>query len=353
MNLNNKSHLISFRIFLLLLLIMFHSLFFILMASGGYAFHNQQSKVQQKRKSLPSDSSKANVSLSKKIDLYKDFLYNKHTLKDEYMYGKIKRKFQWDKIEEKLVFIDSIQRKKNQYGILQNYKNKNGLPPLVKGYKKDAYNRIADKYGTERTQAIPLYLKKDTIIPEIYANDGIWVKIINDTDTLSNWVSVETLSKKATWLVPRNYLKKLNDTIQFKHVIIIDVKNQNITTLEKIKSKWLVRSMNPATTGKHSPPHKQETPLGMFVLQDKRNKMYYLVDGTQDIAGFAPYASRFSMGGYIHGIPLVNPNTELVEYSWSLGTTPRSHMCVRNATSHAKFIFDWAPAQQTLIFVID
>lgn len=353
MNLKKKSHLISFRIFHLLFLIIFLFLSFLLMASGGNAIQNQQSKVQQKRKPLPSDSIKANISLSKKINLYKDFLYNKHTLKDEYMYGKIKRKFQWDKIEEKLIFVDSIQRKKNQYGILQNYKNKNGQPPLAKGYKKDAYNRIADKYGTERTQAIPLYLKKDTITPERYANDGIWVKVLNDTDTLSNWVSIETLSKKAMWLVPRNYLKKLNDTIQFKHVIIIDVKNQNITTLEKIKTKWFVRSMNPATTGKHNPPHKQETPLGMFVLQDKRNKMFYLVDGTQDIAGFAPYASRFSMGGYIHGIPLVNPNTELVEYSWSLGTTPRSHMCVRNATSHAKFIYDWAPSQKTLIFVID
>ena len=31
----------------------------------------------------------------------------------------------------------------------------------------------------------------------------------------------------------------------------------------------------------------------------------------------------------------------------------RSHMCVRNATSHSKFIFDWAPVNETIIFVLE
>lgn len=51
----------------------------------------------------------------------------------------------------------------------------------------------------------------------------------------------------------------------------IDRHNQNITTLErKERGYWLIRSMNPATTGQHRPPYAQETPLGMFVLQEKR-----------------------------------------------------------------------------------
>ncbi|MEO3497874.1 L,D-transpeptidase, partial [Phocaeicola vulgatus] len=29
------------------------------------------------------------------------------------------------------------------------------------------------------------------------------------------------------------------------------------------------------------------------------------------------------------------------------------HMCVRNATSHAKFIFEWAPVNETIIFVLE
>ena len=47
------------------------------------------------------------------------------------------------------------------------------------------------------------------------------------------------------------------------------------------------------------------------------------------------------------------PVQKLIEYSWSLGTIPRSHMCVRNATSHSKFIFDNMPAEATLIVVIE
>ena len=42
------------------------------------------------------------------------------------------------------------------------------------------------------------------------------------------------------------------------------------------------------------------------------------------------------------------PRKSLIEYSPTLGTTPRSHMCVRNATSHAKFVYDWAPVNELL-----
>ncbi|MGL5636936.1 MAG: L,D-transpeptidase, partial [Bacteroidales bacterium] len=64
-------------------------------------------------------------------------------------------------------------------------------------------------------------------------------------------------------------------------------------------------------------------------------------------------ANRFSGGAYIHGVPVELPATALIEYSPTLGTSPRSHMCVRNATSHAKFIYDWAPVDATIIVVID
>lgn len=73
----------------------------------------------------------------------------------------------------------------------------------------------------------------------------------------------------------------------------------------------------------------------------------------EETGGYAPYASRFTDGAYIHGVPVNEPRKTQIEYSWSLGTTPRSHMCVRNATSHAKFIFDWAPVNETIIFVLE
>ena len=79
--------------------------------------------------------------------------------------------------------------------------------------------------------------------------------------------------------------------------------------------------------------------------------MIFLKDGSAATGGFAPYASRFNNGGYIHGVPTNAPATGIIEYSYTLGTIPRSHMCVRNATSHAKFIFEWAPVNETIIFV--
>lgn len=33
--------------------------------------------------------------------------------------------------------------------------------------------------------------------------------------------------------------------------------------------------MNPATTGMHRPPYAQETPLGMFVVQQKKSRMVF------------------------------------------------------------------------------
>ena len=130
--------------------------------------------------------------------------------------------------------------------------------------------------------------------------------------------------------------------------------DQNITTLEHVsEGEWKIRSMNPATTGMHAPPYAQETPLGMYLLQQKKTRMVFLKDGSAETGGYAPYASRFTNGAYIHGVPVNAPRTSMIEYSWSLGTTPRSHMCVRNATSHSKFVFDWAPTERSLVVVIE
>ncbi|MGL5125265.1 MAG: L,D-transpeptidase family protein, partial [Fusobacteriaceae bacterium] len=68
---------------------------------------------------------------------------------------------------------------------------------------------------------------------------------------------------------------------------------------------------------------------------------------------YAPNATRFTRGAYIHGIPINLPATAQVEYSPTLGTIPRSHMCVRNATSHAKYIYNWSKIGDTLVFVIE
>lgn len=96
-------------------------------------------------------------------------------------------------------------------------------------------------------------------------------------------------------MIPKKYVKVIGDTVVFNKAIFVDRHNQNITALERTeKGKWVVRSMNPSTTGLHRPPYAQETPLGMFVLQEKKVKMIFLKDGSkrQEAMRLTPAASR-------------------------------------------------------------
>lgn len=310
----------------------------------------------------------------------KALLYDKYTLQDTYPYKNGTRQFQWDKINNYLTLIDSVQSTPSTWGILQNYKNFNGQAPLVKNHKQNAYKRVADTYGVERYQGVPLYSATDLnsatdlTTPERYGQDGDLVQILSIEN---DFVKVKSISLNSEWLVPKRYVNIINQAMPeknadltpaenmvnyaaplvsntiFNRIVFVDRTNQNITTLEKVNDKWLVRSMNPTTTGAHKPPYQMETPLGIFVVQEKKRKMYYYVDGTTRIAGYAPYASRFSTGAYLHGVPLAYPQTKEREYSSTLGTIPRSHKCVRNATSHALFLYDWARVDESLVIVIE
>lgn len=285
------------------------------------------------------------------ILLKKEFSFDKYTLEDSYPYKDTTRLFQWDKIKEKLAFVENFQREKITYAILQNYKNKNGEAPTVKNFVRNDYTRVSDTLGVERYQSAPLYVPGETQTPSIYGRDGSVVKLIS-SDTL-DMIRIEGISFSGTWDVPKRYVKPLGDSIRFNHIVVVDVTNQNITLIEKSAKEWLIRSMNPATTGVHKPPYAMETPVGMFIIQENKPKMFYQKDGSTEIQGYAPYASRFTNGGYIHGVPTNNPKGNIIEYSATLGTIPRSHMCVRTASSHAKVIFDTAKPLQSLVFVID
>lgn len=284
------------------------------------------------------------------IVIKQDLLYDKYTLeKDTYAYNKTTRVIQWDVIKKCLRRIDNFEHQFMVNGILQNYKNKNGHAPLVKNFKKTKWNRYTDSLGVKQNQGIPLYDETDFNEPVLYARDGSYIAIVSDT---LDFYKVAIACIKGEWYVPRKYVYDLGP-VRFNKVIVIDRTNQNIVTLEHVNNEWLVRSKNPATTGLEKPPFKSATPVGIFVLQNKLYKMIYLEDGSDEVAGYAPYANRISDGAYIHGIPVNLPHTEMIEYSSTLGTTPRSHMCVRNATSHAKFIYDWAPKYGALVCVIE
>lgn len=287
------------------------------------------------------------------IVIEKNLLYDQYTLEDKYPYKDTVRVFQWDKIRNEVAKVENAQRKPTAWGVVKNRKNVNGESPLVKKFYRNSYKNISDTLGTERYQSVPLYLLNDTITPEIYATDGTLFRFI-EYNKDSSFVHVSHVYGEGEWLIPSKYMKYI-DTINFKRIAVVDRTNQNITTLEKdsASAKWLVRSQNPATTGAHNPPYQKETPLGIFVVQEKKQKMYFLVDGTSRIAGYTPWASRFTNGGYIHGVPVNYPRQSIIEYSATLGTIPRSHMCVRNASSHAKFVYDWAAVEESLVIVIE
>ena len=309
--------------------------------------------VQLEQHRLDSTKAVHKKFLPENIVLEKEFLYDKHTLEDVYPYKDTTRKFQWEKIRVYLALIDSMQSQPSQWGILKNRKNVNGEAPLAENVSRNAYGNMEDEFGIERYQGIPFYFSSDTTVVERYGLDGSLIKIINDNDSSSKFITIWHPATKGEWKVPRKYVKYISDTAFFQKTAFVDRHNQNITTIEKKNDKWLIRSMNPATTGVHRPPYMHETPLGIFVLQEKKVKMIFLKDGSTATGGFAPYASRFCNGGYIHGVPVNAPRKTLIEYSSSLGTTPRSHMCVRNATSHAEFFFNWAPLENALVIVLE
>lgn len=286
------------------------------------------------------------------IILVKDIAFDKYTLEDKYEYNQKTREFQWDKIKEKLAFIENFQKERNNYAVISNYKNRNKEAPLVTQFNRNSYGRVADTLGTERYQSVPLYKNEFDDNPIIYGKDGSLVKVIAK-DSSEMPLTTGLTNFKGDWHIPKRYIRLLGDTIIFNHVVVVDVTNQNICTIEHQDKEWKVKSMNPATTGKYNPPYAMKTPVGIFLIQEKKAKMFYYRDGTTTIQGYAPWASRFTNGAYIHGVPTADPKASIIEYSWTLGTTPRSHMCVRNASSHAKFIYNWMVPLSTLVVVID
>ena len=285
------------------------------------------------------------------IRLTKELLYDKYSLEDMYEYKDTVRSFKWDIVRKCLAFIENMQDIRPQWGVFRNYKNLQGEAPLVEPFRRNEYRLATDTFGIERYQSVPLFMPSDTLRPSRYGRDGAIAQL---TGEQGGFYAVRPVTIEGEWWVPRRYLKVLPDSVVMRHVVVVDRVDQNIATLEWAgRGEWKIRSMNPATTGRYAPPYARETPLGMYLLQEKKVRMVFLKDGSTATGGFAPYASRFTNGAYIHGVPTNAPATQVQEYSWTLGTVPRSHMCVRNASSHAKFVFDWAPVEASLVVVIE
>lgn len=285
------------------------------------------------------------------IRLKKDIRFEDYHLEDEYPYEDTVRIFQWEKIKNKIAHLENAATDGGNWGVFSNYRNKNGEAPTVQNFVRNDYGRVSDQYDVERYQSVPLYNFEGDTILDRYGRDGWLVKIIGSDTT--DMVHVQGVSFEGEFLIPNRYLLSWGDSIVFDKIAVVDITNQNIATLEKQNNIWNIISMNPATTGVRNPPYHFDTPVGIFAVQEQKEKMYYLKGGSSEIAGFAPYASRFTNGAYIHGIPVQYPRKTIIEYSPSLGTTPRSQMCVRNASSHSKFVYDWVTVKEAVVIVID
>ncbi len=279
-----------------------------------------------------------------------DLKYTKYLVGKPYTYmvNGQKRYFQFNVMREK---IDTAEKAAGKYRLtyIDNYKNRNGMAPKYKGGEEDSL-------GNSRGASAPAYASIDQLDEFVYLADGTLVEILEEDQ---EYTLIGLVGTEQEYSVPSRYVASKDALKDLKKAIVVDRTNQNIATFEKEKDNWNITSYSMATTGKVGDYH-QPTPLGYYYAIEKKPKFFYVKDGTDKIEGYAPYAVRFTAGAYIHGVATSYKYTEsgtkidpgIHEFSNSIGTVPLSHKCVRNYTSHAKFIYDWYEHGKTIVIVI-
>lgn len=299
---------------------------------------------------------------------YKVFWKNNDKVEYGYVYGVLgePRKFQFDKMEESINKLkNEVDNSKTAY--ITNYKNRNGRAPLYNG-------KTVDDYGIKRHQAAPAYLEPNKGAKFRYISDGTLVTIL---DQNGEYFKVRTLNFEGEYWIPKNFVTTWHSIKNLTKAVVIDRKNQNEGVFEYRDGKWNLISYIFATTGAKA-KYKEETSLGYYMAIQTRSRFLYLDDVTREIDGYAPYAVRFNGGAYIHGVPVnfkfVEKKVEngeevedgeevkvekkridpgIKEYLYTIGSVPRSHKCVRNYTSHAKFLYDWVEIGKSAVIVIE
>lgn len=260
-----------------------------------------------------------------------------------------KRIFQFDKMEEAILKAEEAFHS-GPLTYINNYHNLKGYAPKYQGGEKD-------QSGSPRSQSAPGYPDLSNMGEFSYLGDGTLVRVLSTGNYYSKLALVKD---ESVYYVPNQYVVTPASVVSINKAIVIDRKNQNEVAFEKIDQDWKVISYTLATTGKVGPYH-QPTPLGYFYGIERRERFYYYKDGTTSIQGYAPYAIRFAGGAYIHGVPVnykfASDGTRIdpgkIEYSKHLGTVPLSHKCVRNYTSHAKFLYEWYTSGNVIVIVIE
>ena len=258
------------------------------------------------------------------------------------------RQFQFDKMYRELIKIKR-EIDGHQTAYIRNFRNAIGEAPLYNGTKND-------KYGTRWFQSAPAYVRPDVESEFRYIEDGTLLKVV---DKQEDFYKIRTLNFEGEYWVPKKYLSFNNTIKELSKIVIVDRKNQNQVAFEYEKDKWHMVSYTLATTGTRG-YYQLETSLGYYMAIETVPRFLFLNHATKQIAGYAPYAVRFNGGTYIHGVPVSYKVTEdkridpgMQEYIASIGTIPLSSRCVRNYTSHAKFLYDWTEIGKMAIIVIE
>lgn len=287
----------------------------------------------------------------------------------------VKRAFQFDKMTTELKHLE-MHVNNNRTGYVNNFRDSKGAAPLYKG----AFSK--DDWGILRYQSAPAYDNPSSGAAFRYVQDG---KLVDILEEVSGYFKVYVIDLRDTFYIPKKYISENNSIKALKQVIVVDRKNQNEGVFEKIDGEWNLISNIYATTGADD-EFRYPTELGSFMIIYKKDKFLYLDDVTKELAGYAPFAVRFNGGAFIHGVPIdytlvrkefiVKPEVKdlegniiapavkelrvveridpgMRESMASLGTVPRSHKCVRNYTSHAKFIYDWVEIGAASVVVIE
>lgn len=261
----------------------------------------------------------------------------------------VKRIFQFDKMHEAILKAEKAATK-GPLTYIDNYHNIKGHAPKYQGGE-------LDNKGGRRSQSAPGYIDTSNLSEFDYLEDGTLVRILSSD---SQYTQIALVKDESEYYVPNKYVVAPPAVISINKAIVIDRTNQNEVVFEKIDQEWKVISHTLATTGKIGEYH-QPTPLGYFYAMEKRDKFYYYKDGTYIIQGYAPYTIRFAGGAYVHGVGInykynddgTRTDPGMVEYSETIGTVPLSHKCVRNYTSHAKFLYDWYTPGEVIVIVIE
>ena len=256
------------------------------------------------------------------------------------------RSFRFSKMHNLIVDFEK-ELNKNRYGYVSNYKDINGSPPLIN-------NKGVDKYGIQAYQSAPLYFDINNKSEIRYVPDGMMVFII---DEIKGYYKVRIMDYEGEYWIPKKYVSLDNNLDFLSKVVVVDITNQNQGVFEKRDNKWTLVSYGLVTTGTEGKA-SYVTPIGKFKVLEKKDRFYYLNQNSNDIAGYAPYGIRFAQGAYIHGVPVEyvkqdgkNIDPGMKEFLFTIGTFPRSHKCVRNYTSHAKFLYDWLDVNDSIVIV--